>query len=372
MIFNYKLKLHNIDKTLILPMEFTPYTNLLTNWNGIATGWISPNDSITVKVDTHKLLFGSSTLSMILKEGVQEGTIYKDITCEANKHYLVSAYVRNNGVLTTGLRVKTKTDWSSNYFANRLLCVVSSGSDTTLRINLDLFYESDRSRNTWVSGFMVTEIDEADTHLSLDVLSAKYPFILGTKESPSMKDVLAYKYHGSPFEYFLTANGVRITNYNYPLSFYNVDEDTLLETHMNDLPTQVFYTFIDSVALMAMLEGDITRVSHTYPKMPSDDDGSRRTFPRVQYFLGFELSSTRADSKPLANNVTMTINTYVPITKVSNSMQDDMISQIVTSLMGELKFSAIRGSDYFREPEQLYVRQTQYIKDVPILKRVRT
>lgn len=372
MIFNYKVKLHNVDKILNVPVEFTPYTNLISNWNGIATGWISPDTSVTTTVDTSKHLFDKPTLSMVMKNGLQEGTLYKDFACSPNKYYMVSAYVRNNGILTTGLRVGIKTDWSSNYFANRLICVVASGASTSLRMNLDLFYESDTTLNTWVSGFMVVEITEEESHLSIEELSSKYPFIEGSKASPSMKDVLSQKYHGSPFEYFLTRDGIRITNYNYPLNFYGVDENTLLETHVNDLPTQVFYTFIDSIALMAMLEGDITRVSHTYPKMPSDDDGSRRIFPRVQYFLGFELSSMRADSKPLANNVTMSINIYVPITKASNSMQDDMISQIVTSLMGELKFSAIRGSDYFREPEQLYIRQTQYIKDVPILKRVKT
>lgn len=372
MIFNYKLKLHNLEKILNIPIKFEPYTNLLENWNGVTTGWSSSDNSVSVSIDSSKYLFGKPTLNLVMGVDKQEGTISKSFVCEPNKYYMVSVFVRNNGVLTTGLRVGTKTDWSSNYFTNRLICVIGSGSNTTIPINLDLFYQADIQRNVWVSGFMVNEISEEESHLSIEDLSAKYPFIVGTKDSPSMKDLLKHKYHGSPFEYFLTADGIRITNYNYPLSFYNVNENTLLETHVNDLPSQVFYTFIDSVALMAMLEGDITRVSHTYPKMPSDDDGSRRIFPRVQFFLGFELSSMRADSKPLANNVTMTINIYVPITKVSNSVQDDMISQIVTSLMGELKFSAIRGSDYFREPEQLYVRQTQYIKDVPILKRVKT
>ena len=372
MIFNYKVKLHNVNKILNVPVDFTPYTNIIANWNGVSAGWVSPDSSVTVSIDSTKILFNNPTLNMVLKDGLQEGTIYKDFACLPNKHYMISAYIRNNGVLTTGLRVGVTTDWSSNYFANRLICVVDSEANTSLRMNLDLFYESAFARNTWASGFMVVEITEEESQLSIEELSIKYPFIEGTKDSPSMKDVITQKYHGSPFEYFLTRDGIRITNYNYPLSVYGVDENTLLETHMNDLPTQVFYTFIDSVALMAMLEGDNTRVSHTYPKMDSDDDGSRRIFPRVQYFLGFELSSMRADSKPLANNVTMSINIYVPITKASNSMQEDMISQIVTSLMGELKFSAIRGSDYFREPEQLYVRQTQYIKDVPILKRVKT
>mgnify|MGYP001810438775 CR=1 FL=1 len=120
---------------------------------------------------------------------------------------------------------------------------------------------------------------------------------------------------------------------------------------------------------MAMLEGDITRVSHTYPKMPYDTD--LKIFPRVQYFMGFEVSSARADGKPLANNVNVSINIYVPITKVLNSMQDSMLSTMVTTLMGDLGFSAIRGSDYFREPEQLYIRQTQYVKDIQLSKKVK-
>jgi hypothetical protein len=165
-------------------------------------------------------------------------------------------------------------------------------------------------------------------------------------------------------------DGIRVANYNYPLSGYGVTENTLLESHKNELPVQLFYTFIDSVALMAMLEGDTTRVSHTYPKMPNDDD-NLRIFPRVQYFMGFEVSSARADAKSFATNVNVSINIYVPITKTSNSMQDSMLSTIITSLMGELGFSAIRGSDFFREPEQLYVRQTQYVRDVQLTTKVK-
>jgi hypothetical protein len=184
-----------------------------------------------------------------------------------------------------------------------------------------------------------------------------------------MRDLLAFKYQGSPFERFLTMDGVRIANYNYPLADYGVTSNTLLDTHINDLPAQLFYTFINSIALMAMLEGDITRVSHTFPKMPSEYN--IKLFPRVQYFMGFEVSSARADNKPLANNVNVSVNLYVPITKVMNSMQDSMLSTLITDLMGELGFSAVRGSDYFREPEQLYVRQTQYIKDIQLSKKVK-
>lgn len=370
MIFNYKLKLHTSNKLLTVAMPFDPYTNLIASWNGVSSGWISADSSATVLPDENRKLFNISTLEFRLASGVEEGTIYKDVACSPNTKYMISLYVRNNGVLTTGLRVGSSTDWSSNYFANRLVVVADSGANTSLRVNLDMFYVADLIPNAWVGGFFMTPITAEDEALSIEDLSKKYTYVSGTKSSPSMKDLLAHKFHGSPFQYFLTADGVRVANYTYPLADYGITSDTLLESHVNELPVQLFYTFIDSMALMAMLEGDITRVSHTYPKMPNNNE-DLRIFPRVQYFMGFEVSSARADGKPLANNVNVSINIYVPITKVSNSMQDSMLSTVVTSLMGELGFSAIRGSDYFREPEQLYVRQTQYVKDVQITKKVK-
>lgn len=370
-IFTYNLKLHSSSKVLTLAVPFDPYTNLIGSWAETATGWLSPNSTAAVALDSERDLLGKSTLNFRLINGAQEGTIYKDIPCQPNTNYLISCYVRNNGVLTTGIRVGSANEWSSNYFANRLLIRVNSGSQTSLRVNLDLFYESFDLPNAWIGGWMMNVITAEDMTLPLDKLSAKYTYIFTAKTSPSMKDVLAFKYQGSPFQYFLTADGVRVSSYNLGLDTFGVTSDTLLETHVNELPVQLFYTFLDSVALMAMLEGDPTRVSHTYPKMPNDDI-DLRIFPRVQYFMGFEVSSARADGKPLATNVNVTINVYVPITKVTNSMQDSMLSAIITSLMGDLGFSAIRGSDFFREPEQLYVRQTQYVKDMQLHKKVKT
>lgn len=367
--YNYKLKLHSIDKTTTVSIDFTPYTNIMSQWSTTINGWSSANSSASVSVDAERKLFNSSTLNFKLLNA-NEGTIYKDVACSENTYYMISCYVRNNGVLTTGLRVGSANDWSSNYFTNRLIVKVNSGSATSLRVNLDMFYKSDSLANAWIGGFFMVPITESEYELPIEELSKRYVYVLNSKSSPSMKDVLAHKYYGSPFQYFLTMDGVRIANYNYPLQEYGVTSDTLLESHINELPVQIFYTFIDSVALMAMLEGDITRVSHTYPKMPNNDV-DLRIFPRVQYFMGFEVSSARADGKPLANNVNVSINSYVPITKVTNSMQDSMLSTIITSLMGDLGFSAIRGSDFFREPEQLYVRQTQYVKDIQLSKKVK-
>ena len=369
MEFNYKVKMHNVNKISNVKMEFTPYENLISSWNGVETGWVSDDASVLATVDINRKLFDSPTLSLVLSQDVNEGNIYKDFTCEPNKTYMVSAYVRNNGVLTTGLRVGTSTDWSSNFFTNRLVCTINSNENTSIRVNLDLFYHADLDANVWLGGLFITEIPSEDASLTTESLSQKYVYTEDIKESPSMKDILAQKYHGSPFSYFLTMDGIKISSYTRPLARYGVDENTILESFVNEIPTQIFYTFINSVALMAMLEGDVTRVSHTYPKMQSDDI---KVFPRVQYFGGFEVSSARADNKPLANNVTMTINIYTPITKVTNSMQDSMISAVVTDLMGELGYSAIRGSDYFREPEQLYVRQTQYVKDIHLSKKVKS
>ena len=218
MQFTYKLKLPNIEKILTIPLEFTPYTNGIGSWNGSTSGWVSPDASMTVVVDSGRKILGVSTLNFVLNSSVQQGTIYKDVACSQNTYYMISAYVRNDGVLTTGLRVGSSTDWSSNYYTNRLIAVVNSGSNTTLRVNLDMFYQSSTGRNAWVGGFFMTPITEGEASLTLEELSMKYQYTETSKASPSMKDLLAHKYLGSPFEYFLTMDGVRIANYNVPLS----------------------------------------------------------------------------------------------------------------------------------------------------------
>jgi len=370
MIFNYKLKLYNLDKQLTISLPFDPYSNLIGAWNSTISGWSSQNSSMTVAVDPIVKLLKDRVLEFKLITG-QDGTISKTFAGTPNKKYMVSCYVRNNGVLTTALRVGADSDWSSNYFANRLVVVADSGPSGEVVVNVDTFYVSDSIPNTWVGGWFLTEITEEDLALDKEQLSAKYTYTAGSKNGPSMRELLVKKYRGSPYQYFLTMDGVRIADYEKPLIDYGVDENTLLEAHANELPVQLFYTLINSVALMAMLEGDVSRVSHTYPKMQSGVI-DLKLFPRVQYFEGFEVSAGRADAKSFANNVTVSMNIYVPITKVSNSMQDSLLSTIVTSLMSDLGFSAIRGSDFFREPEQLYVRQTQYVKDVHLTKKVKT
>lgn len=370
MQFDYKLKLHNIDKVLPIRINFDPYTNLLSGWNEVVSGWVSPNSSATVVQDSTRIL-GTKTIQFFLAQGAQEANMHKTIQVDPNKNYMVSCYVRNNGIMTTALRVGTANDWSPNYFTNRLIVVANSGVSGLIDVNLDFYYQSDLIPNAWVGGFFMAELTEQDLSLPIEDLSMKYTYILGTKASPSMRDVLVKKYDGSPYQYFLTMDGIRVKSYDQPLVDLGVTSDTILETHTNELPVQLYYTLTNSVALMAMLEGDPMRVSHTYPKM-QEGNIDLKIFPRVQYFMGFEVSSYRADSKSFANNVNVTINAYVPITKVTNSMQDSMISTIVTSLMSDLGFSAIRGSDFFREPEQLYVRQTQYVKDVQIIKKVKT
>lgn len=371
-LFTYKMRLHNTSKVLDLSLQFTPYTNLINAWNGVSSGWSSSDSSMSVSVDDSKKILVSQALNfkLLVANG---GTIKKTYVGTPNTNYMISCYVRNNGILSSALRVGGKSDFSSNYFTNRLVVAINSGPSGSFDINLDSYIRSHPSANMWVGGLFITEIGADDVLLDRDSLSLKYPFVQGAKSSPSMKDLIASKYAGSPFQYFLTHKGVRIPNYATPLVDLGVTSSDVLETYLNELPVQVFYTFIDSVALMAMLEGDMSKVSHTYPKMPSpNDDGLLKVFPRVQYFMGHEVSSSRADGKSLANTVNVSINIYMPITMVTNSVQDSMIAEVVRLLMSDLGFSAIRGSDFFREPEQLYVRQTQYIKDVQIYEKVKT
>lgn len=369
--FTYMLKLHNTSKVLSIPIEFTPYTNLVSGWSSTITGWSSANSSVKVIVDPVKNLLKSQCLNFTL--AVQdEGTIKKSFSGTPNTNYMIACYIRNDGVLSSALRVGDKVDFSSNYFTNRLVVAVNSGSTGIIDINLDLYVRTTLQANAWVGGFFITEISDSDLLLDRDTLSLKYPHVGTSKSSPSARDLISSKYAGSPFQYFLTHRGVRIADYSKPLSELGVTSSDVLETYINELPVQLFYTFIDSVALMSMLDGDISKVSHTFPKMPSAVNEPIKTFPRVQYFMGHEVSSSRADGKSLANTVNVGINIYVPITMVTNSMQDSMIAEVVRLLMSDLGFSAIRGSDYFREPEQLYVRQTQYIKDIQIYEKVKT
>jgi hypothetical protein len=91
---------------------------------------------------------------------------------------MISCYVRNNGVLTTGLRVGSANDWSSNYFANRLVVKLNSGVSTVLRVNLDFFYRADLIPNAWIGGFFMIPLTPEDMSMSNEDLSKKYTYEL--------------------------------------------------------------------------------------------------------------------------------------------------------------------------------------------------
>lgn len=147
MQFTYKVQLVESNKVLNVDMEFNPYINLTNGWSSIS-GWVSTNAIIAL--DPYRKVFAEPMIDFTLKPEYMDGQAYKDIPCAQNKNYLISCYVRNNGIMTTGLRVDSQVDYSPNYFTNRLLVKVASGSRTSLRVNLDFFQASDNIANAWV------------------------------------------------------------------------------------------------------------------------------------------------------------------------------------------------------------------------------
>lgn len=357
----YKVKMLNSTKIRDINIPFTPYTNIFASQNGTLTGLVT--DDVTLALNTNITVVSSNAIEARLNALVDTGYFTAPLTVTPNKKYLISVYVLNDGVTSTGLQVGTASAWHSNFYLRRMGVVVDSGINTVLSVKITAMHPCSFERIFTIDGWFATEISDEEYAMDVDTLLDKYQYVSTTKLSPTLAEVLQHMYHFSPYMYYVTHNGGRIIQYQEQLISLGVQENDTLETYTQELSEQIFQTLINSKDIMVLLSRDTSRISHAFPSL-AITKMELSAFPRIQYYGGFEVSVLRADGKSLANNTNMALNIYIPTHKMRNNLNDEILSSLITREMSTIGFSAIRGSDYSLQEEKLYVRQTQYVKDV--------
>lgn len=373
MKIKYNVLPHASSKPRSVTMDFTPYENLVGDWNGSVTGW-DLSEGLSLRKDKmHPMVLdsdGSILVSSTQKE--EPNTLIRNIVLEPDTEYLFSTYVRNNDVLSTTLHINDiYKDSVVNPYTQRVKGIGKTDEEGNLKIKLTMYDSVPHGiHDAWLDGFMVLATEEGDSYLREEELLDKYQYVRGKKESPNALDLLSHMFHFSPFKYYLTVDGRRIENYLKPLSEYGANEDSNIQTDLADWDEQIYNAFTHDVPLMSMLEGKKSHVTYAYPK--EDQEMSKlhdSHFPRLQFFTGFGVNSMISDTEPIADLVNFAINIYIPVTKVLESVSAMMISNQLSSVMSELGWSKVRGSDYFLKNEQLYVLQGQYIQDQMIQRK---
>ena len=357
----YKVKIPNSTKIRDVNIPFVPYTNIFASQNGTLTGLVTQD--VTLALNTHIVVVNGHSVEARLNAWKTEGYFTVTLPVTPNKKYLISVYVLNDGVTSTGLQVGTASAWHSNFYLRRLGVVVDSESNTELSVKITAMHPCSFERIFTIDGWFATEISDEEYATDVDTLLDKYQYVTTTKLSPTLAEVLQHMYHFSPYMYYVTHNGGRIIQYQEQLISLGVQENDTLETYTQEVSEQIFQTLINCKDIMVLLSRDVGRVSHAFPSV-SITEMEASHFPRIQYYGGFEVSVLRADGKSLANNTNMALNVYIPTHKMRNSLNDEILSSLITRELSTIGFSAIRGSDYQLQEQKLYVRQTQYVKDV--------
>lgn len=366
MIYEYRV-LRKGMRERIIKIHFEPYENLLKDVTNSQSLWTS-QEPVRMLYDTqHPIIVGAKGSSLIrASETKEEIAVKATIEVEIGKNYLFTTFVRNNDALSSALYIDGKfKDSVTDPYTQRIAGTFLAETDT---VEVELrFYDSIPrpdiafSRVAWVGGELLTEIKEDKP---LEELLEQYEYIEDSKQSPSAVDLLKQTYFFSPYKFYVVANGRRLLDYNKPLGEYGIDKDTLIEVEIDDMDRQIYNAFLADVPLMAMLEGNTEHVTHAFPK--EDREMTRlheSNFPRVQFFTGFAVNRSIADTKPVAEEVNFALNIYIPVIKVMESVDALMILNQTAAIMAELGWAKVRGSDYFLKNEQLYVLQTQYIQD---------
>lgn len=382
MIYTYTVLPHGAQRPRKVKIDFTPYVNEMSHYNDVVGSW-DVSDKVTMKVDKiHPITLDSKGAMLVSFEEFEHSFIKTELELEPDTEYFFSTYVRNNDVSSTTLELNGEFKMSViNPYTQRIYGIGKTDEEGKLEIKLN-FYDITPTRvnavtgqhlsmlGAWLDGFMVVKTEDGDSELSSDDILEKYQYVRHEKKGPSAYDLLNQMFHFSPFRYRVSINGRKVLDYNKPLVEYGATEDSHLQTEETDWDTQIFNAYVHDIPLMAMLEGKRSHVSHAFPK--EDDSMSRlheSHFPRLQFFTGFAVNTMISDTEPIADEVNFAVNIYIPVTKVLESVTAMMILTQISSIMSELGWAKIRGSDYFLKNEQLYVLQGQYIQDMMLKKK---
>lgn len=369
----YNVMPHASSRSRKVELDFKPYVNEVSSWSGNVNGW-EMSEGVSLRKDIRHPITLKSTGSLLVSSTLDKevNTLTREATLKPNTSYLVSLYVRNNDVMSTALYLNGEYKNSIvNPYTQRLQGISETDGLGKISVELKMYDASPGGlHHVWLDGFMIVETQPGDLDLREEELKEKYQFVDDKKESPNAIDLLSHMFHFSPFKYYLTIDGRRIEDYTRPLIEYGANDKSLIQTDLADWDAQIYNAFIHDIPLMAMLEGKRSHVTYAYPK--EDQEMSKlhdSHFPRLQFFTGFGVNSLISDTEPIADLVNFAINIYIPVTKVLESVSAMMISNQLSSVMSELGWSKVRGSDYFLKNEQLYVLQGQYIQDQMIQRK---
>lgn len=302
--------------------------------------------------------------------GDMESSMKRTEILEPNTTYMVSVYVRNNGFTSTRLFLNGEYKDSVNEkFSERVTGVVTT--DDTGELEIKLTY-NDRYAliGLWIDGFFATELPEANRNKSIRELNEIYPFVKDRKDTPTGYDILDKALHGSPHAYTIAHQGVTMPFILEELGSRNIQSGDHLEFAENTHEKAIFGAFSTDTVMKSMLEGGRNRITHAFPKQDSKmATMDEAHFPRVQFFTGGGVGKLMADGRPFAEMINYTMNYYIPITKVIPSVTAIMIAEQASAIMADLGWSKVRGSDYFMQLEQMYVLQSQFIKDTTVKRR---
>lgn len=368
MKFKYKVTPHTTGRERTVTLDFTPYENKLKDVSNTENMWTTDQNSVLQMDRRHPIIPGTAGALKLRALNLEdkETTITATLDVEIGKTYLFTTYVRNNDARSTALYVQGEYKNSNKDAYTKRVAGTFVAESEQVEVKLKLYdynvvQSLGQSQIAWVGGEMLVEIEEEE---SIETLKEKYEYVQDRKESPTVRDLLNYLFHFSPYRYYLVADGRRIEHHATQLIEQGIDENTILETGIAETDEQIYSAFTADIPLMAMLEGDFTHVSHAFPKEDREMTRLHEShFPRIQFFTGFAVNRRIADTEPIAEEVNFAFNIYIPVTKVMQSVSAIMILNQSSAILAELGWSKIRGSDYFLKNEQLYVLQTQYIQD---------
>lgn len=365
--YKYKMKPSGVSYTQNASIPFSPYKNEAKDWNSKDEGWELENIKSLKNDPLHPIIPETrGSLKLTKEPGAKVTTARRVFKGKPSTKYLFSVYIRNNGMLTTRVTVGDKKEIVNTTQVTRV--ALSGMTDGKGELEVTLISKNPSGyHDAWYGGFMMVEVDSDWNDKTDQQLEEIYEHVEEEKESPSARDILNKYYHFLPDRYYVLAEDEKIEDLNTPLERLGIKEGDVLSIGEEALDTQLSNAFINDIPLMAMLEGDFDHVSHAYPKENREmAQLAESNFPRLQFFTGFAVNSKISDTKPFADSIIFALNIYVPITKVMESVTAQMILDRTNYIMAKLGWAKVRGSDYFLKQEQLYIVQSQYVKDVLI------
>lgn len=348
-------------------IPFAPYKNEISSWSYDGKGWELENIKSLSNDMLHPIIPETrGSLKLVKVPGATETTAKRTFNGKPNTKYLFSVHIRNNGMLTTRVTVGDKKEIVNTTRVVRVSISNVTDEEGNLEISL-ISKNPNGNHDAWYGGFMIVEVDKDFLDKSDKQLAEIYEHVETEKVSPSARDILKKYYHFLSDRYYVLAEDEKLESIDTPLEEVGVNEGDVLTIGEEALDVQLSNAFINDVPLMAMLEGDYDHVSHAYPKENREMAKlAESNFPRLQFFTGFSVNSKISDTRAFADSIIFALNIYIPVTKVMESVTAQMILDRTNVIMADLGWAKVRGSDYFLKQEQLYILQSQYVKDVLI------